>query len=95
MSENATYLNARDVKQAIADKFARVGALAAIGGTAIIGTASAALIDFSNISQIIQAVTGLIPDFMALVIAVAPLIVTIAIIGFVYNPRLIGSGLAE
>ena len=64
-------------------------------GMAFVGTASAALIDFSNISQIIQAVTGLIPDFMSLVIAVAPLIVTIAIIGFVYNPRSIGSGLAE
>lgn len=57
-------------------------ALAAGSGLSLVGLASAE-VDFSNISSLIQDVTGLIPDFMDLVIAIAPLLVTIAIIGFV------------
>lgn len=56
-----------------------------IAGTSLmglVGMASAA-IDFSNISALIQAVTGLIPDFVQLVIEMAPLLVTIAIISFI------------
>lgn len=59
----------------------RIGGLIAVGGTAIVGTASAA-VDFSNISSLIQAVTGLMPDLIDLVIAVAPLVITLVIIEF-------------
>lgn len=58
----------------------------AITATAVplvtVGAASAA-IDFSNISALLQAVVTLIPDFMDLVIGIAPLVVTIAIVGFI------------
>ena len=50
---------------------------------ALFGAPASAAIDFSNISALLQAVVTLIPDFMDLVIEMAPLIVTIAIIGFI------------
>jgi len=86
MTEAVSDLRARvsfahDAKQMITNKFARVGALVAVGGTTIIGSVSAA-INFTPITELIEAVTGLIPSLMDLVIALAPLIVTMAIISF-------------
>ena len=49
---------------------------AATAGVGLVGAASAE-IDFTNISALIQDVVGLLPDFMDLVIGIAPLIVTI------------------
>jgi hypothetical protein len=72
---------AHSAQEMIKNKFARVGALVAIGGTSIVGVASAA-INFTPITELITAVTGLIPSLMDLVIALAPLIVTMAIISF-------------
>jgi hypothetical protein len=59
-----------------------IGGLIAIGGTSIVGTASAA-INFTPIEELLDAVVDLVPTFMDLVIAIAPLIVVIAIVGFV------------
>ena len=86
MHEN--YTRVHSAKQMIANKFARVGSIVAIGGTTIVATASAA-VDFSNISSLVQAVVSLVPDFVDLVIGIAPLIVTIAIISFIVG--LLGS----
>jgi hypothetical protein len=47
-------------------------AIAGAAGMSLVGYASAA-IDFSNISALLQAVINLIPDFLALVVAIAPL----------------------
>ena len=41
-----------------------------------------ATVNFTPIAELITAVTGLIPSLMDLVIALAPLIVTMAIVGF-------------
>ena len=57
-------------------------ALAAGSGMGLVGLASAE-VNFTTISELIDAVTGLIPDFLDLVVAIAPLLVTVAIIGFV------------
>lgn len=57
-------------------------AIAGATGMSLVGYASAA-IDFSNITELLDAVVTLIPSFMDLVIGIAPLIVTIAIIGFI------------
>ena len=63
-------------------------AVAALGtaGLFFAGTASAA-INFTPIQELLQAVVDLIPTFMDLVVAIAPLIVVIAIVGFVYQSR--------
>jgi uncharacterized membrane protein len=87
MTESAMELKARvslasEMKEMIANKWARNGALIAVAGTSLIGYASAT-IDFTNISELLQAVVTLIPDLMDLVIGIAPLLVTIAIIAFV------------
>ena len=57
-------------------------ALLAGSGMGLVGLA-AAEVNFTTISELIDAVTGLIPDFLDLVVAIAPLLVTVAIIGFV------------
>jgi hypothetical protein len=77
MTEEVSALRARvstahNVKQMITDKFARVGALVAVGGTSIVATASAA-INFTPIQELLTAVINLIPSFMDLVVAIAPL----------------------
>jgi hypothetical protein len=77
MTEEVSALRARvstahNVKQMITDKFARVGALVAVGGTSIVATASAA-INFTPIQELLTAVIDLIPSFMDLVVAIAPL----------------------
>ena len=59
-------------------------ALAAGSGMALVGAASAE-IDFTNISSLIQDVVGILPDFMDLIIGVAPLIVTMAIVTFIVS----------
>jgi uncharacterized membrane protein len=87
MSEHVTKAKERmsfahSMKEAVTNKFARSGALIAVAGTSLVGYASAA-IDFSNISELLQAVIQLIPDFLALVVAIAPLLVTVAIVAFV------------
>ena len=41
-----------------------------------------AAVNFTPIIELITAVTGLIPSLMELVIALAPLIVTMAVVGF-------------
>ena len=40
-------------------------------------------IDFSNVSEVITATTGLVPDLVNLVISLVPLQVTQAIVGMV------------
>ena len=57
-------------------------ALLAGSGMGLVGLA-AAEVNFTTISELIQAVTTLIPDFLDLVIAYAPLIVTVSVIAFV------------
>lgn len=59
-------------------------AIAAVSLMSFAGLASAA-IDFSNITDLIDAVVGLIPSLMSLVIEIAPLIVTMAIITFLVS----------
>jgi uncharacterized membrane protein len=68
-------------KEMLKNKLSRAGALVAVGGTSIVGYAHAA-INFTPITELIDAVTGLIPSLMSLVIEMAPLIVTMAIISF-------------
>jgi len=41
-----------------------------------------ATVNFTPISELIAAVTALIPSLMELIIALAPLIVTMAVVGF-------------
>lgn len=87
MTEQVTALKERvstahSVKQMITDKFARVGALVAVGGTSLVMTASAA-INFTPIQELLTAVINLIPSFMDLVVAIAPLVVVIAIVSFI------------
>lgn len=59
----------------------RILAVTAVTLTTVVGYAHAA-VNFTPIIELITAVTGLIPSLMELVIAIAPLIVTMAIIGF-------------
>lgn len=51
-------------------------------GMGLVASASAA-VNFTSIGDLIDAVSGLIPHFMTLVIEMAPLIVTISVIAFV------------
>lgn len=60
----------------------RLATIAGIGSTVLVGAASAA-VNFTTIEELIDAVTGLIPNFLDLVVEIAPLLVTIAIVGFV------------
>lgn len=62
----------------------RLATLTGLGSTALVGMGSAA-VNFTTIEELIDAVTGLIPNFLDLVVAIAPLIVTISIIGFVLS----------
>jgi hypothetical protein len=48
----------------------------------LVGFASAA-IDLSNITELIDAVTGLVPSLIDLVIAIAPLLIILAIVSFI------------
>jgi hypothetical protein len=81
MSENVTEFEvAKPISRWQAAKYRL--ALAGAGAASLVGYASAA-IDFSNISELLQAVIQLIPDFLALVVAIAPLLVTVAIVAFV------------
>ena len=73
---------AHNVKAMITNKFARVGALVAVGGTSLVMSASAA-INFTPIQELLTAVINLIPSFMDLVVAIAPLVVVIAIVSFI------------
>jgi len=57
-------------------------AIAMTSGLALVGMASAA-INFTPIQELLTAVIGLIPSFMDLVVAIAPLVVVIAIVGFI------------
>ena len=57
-------------------------ALVMTSGLALVGMASAA-INFTPIQELLTAVIGLIPSFMDLVVAIAPLVVVIAIVGFI------------
>ena len=60
----------------------RLVALSGAGSLALMGAASAA-VNFTTIEELIDAVTDLIPNFLDLVVEIAPLLVTIAIVGFV------------
>jgi hypothetical protein len=60
-----------------------VGTLAVAGGATILVPYASAAINFTPITELLEAVVDLIPTLMDLVIAIAPLIVTIAIVGFV------------
>ena len=58
----------------------------AIAGTAAMSTlavTASAAVNFTPIQELLEAVVDLIPTFMDLVVAIAPLIVTIGIISFV------------
>jgi hypothetical protein len=59
----------------------RIAAALLTSSFVFVGLASAA-INFTPISELLQAVVSLIPDLMDLVVGVAPLIVVIAIVGF-------------
>jgi len=72
----------RNVKEQAKSKFMRIGAAVAIAGTTFIGTVSAA-VNFTSIQELLTAVINLIPSFMDLVIAVAPIIVLMSVVGFI------------
>jgi hypothetical protein len=60
---------------------ARKVALMGLAATGLVWAASAA-VDLGEISSLIQAIVGIVPDLMDLVVGIAPLIVVIALIGF-------------
>jgi len=75
---NETQMNSYSLlKQRIA-----LGTVGALGGAAMLAPYASAEINFSSIQELLAAVVNLIPSFMDLVLAVAPLIVTIAIVAF-------------
>jgi len=71
-----------NLKSRIAMKATVLAASAGAGSIMLMPYASAA-INFTPIQELLEAVVDLIPTFLDLVVAMAPLLVTISIIGFV------------
>ena len=63
----------------------KIRALMALAAVVPFAGLASAAVNFTTIEELLAAVTGLIPSFMDLVVEIAPLIVTIAIIGFVLS----------
>ena len=59
----------------------RVVMLLATAGS-VVGLASAATIDFTNITALINEVVLIMPGILNLIVSVAPVIITVAVISF-------------
>lgn len=72
------------VKEKMANVFASAKAKLAITTVSLVGLVASvsAAVNFTPITELITAVTGIIPSLMELVVALAPLIITMAIIAF-------------
>jgi len=61
----------------------RAGLLVSMGALMLVSSVSAADINWTEITSILDGVVDLFPSILSLVLAIFPIIITISIIGFV------------
>jgi len=63
--------------------YVRAGLLVGMGSLMLVSAASAAAINWTNVTEILDGVVTLFPSILNMVLAIFPIIITITIIGFV------------
>jgi len=63
--------------------YVRAGLLVGMGSLMLVSAVSAATINWTEVTSILDGVVDLFPSILSLVLAIFPIVITITIIGFV------------